>query len=179
MEFALSQTVVMLERTPSALDALLRELPDAWTQSREGQGTWTVFEVVAHLIHGERTDWMPRVRVILEHGCTRAFEPFDRLGHIEASRGKSLPELLDEFSSVREHSLRELHALNLQPAQLALRGLHPALGPVTLQQLLATWAVHDQTHLHQISRILAHQYREAVGPWSEYLGVLKCGGHGS
>jgi DinB superfamily len=137
------------------------------------------FDVVGHLIHGERTDWMPRVRMILQFGETRAFEPFDRLAHVRKSEGKSLAQLLDEFAHVRSENLGELRALNLQPQDLERRGRHPALGVVTLSQLLATWAAHDLTHLHQISRVMAHQYRESVGPWSQYLGVMHCAGHSS
>jgi hypothetical protein len=173
----LQHTVSLLARTPAALDALLRDLPDAWVHGKEGEGTWSAVEIVGHLIHGERTDWMARTRMILEHGDTRAFEPFDRLGHTRAGRDESLARLLDEFARLRADNLAELQTLNLQPADLERRGRHPALGTVTLSQLLATWAAHDLTHLHQISRVMAHQYREAVGPWSQYLGVLHCTGH--
>jgi hypothetical protein len=173
----LQHTISLLARTPAALDALLRDLPDAWVHGKEGEGTWSAVEIVGHLIHGERTDWMARTRMILEHGDTRAFEPFDRLGHTRAGRDESLARLLDEFARLRADNLAELQTLNLQPADLERRGRHPALGTVTLSQLLATWAAHDLTHLHQISRVMAHQYREAVGPWSQYLGVLHCTGH--
>jgi hypothetical protein len=173
----LQHTVSLLARTPAALDALLRDLPDAWVHGKEGEGTWSAVEIVGHLIHGERTDWMARTRMILEHGDARAFEPFDRLGHTRAGQDESLARLLDEFARVRADNLAELQALNLQPVDLERRGRHPALGAVTLSQLLATWAAHDLTHLHQISRVMAHQYREAVGPWSQYLGVLHCTGH--
>jgi hypothetical protein len=175
----LEQTVALLTRTPAVLDALLRGLPDPWTLRNEGPDTWTAVEIVGHLIHGERTDWMARVRMILQAGDTTPFEPFDRLGHVHASRGMALDHLLDEFTRLRAASLDALRALNLQPADLDRRGTHPALGAVTLGQLLATWAVHDLTHLHQLSRVMAHQYRQAVGPWSEYLGVLRCTGHSS
>jgi hypothetical protein len=179
MEQVLSQTMALLSRTPSALDALLRDLPETWTHRNEGENTWSVFDVIGHLIHGERTDWMPRAKMVLQFGQSGPFEPFDRLGHIKESRGKSLPQLLDEFSLLRSENLLELRALNLRRQDLELLGNHPALGVVSLSQLLSTWAVHDLTHLHQVSRIMAHQYREAVGPWSEYLGVLKCAGHSS
>jgi hypothetical protein len=177
MEHNLPQTISLLARTPAALNALLRDLPEASTFRNEGENTWSVFEVVAHLIYGERTDWMPRARIMLQFGETRTFEPFDRRGHVQTSQGKSLAQLLDEFARLRSENLDQLRALNLQPADLARRGRHPAFGPVILSQHLATWAVHDLTHLHQISRIMAHQYREAVGPWSAYLGVLQCAGH--
>lgn len=177
MEQHLQQTISLLTHTPAALDALLRDLPEAWTLRNEGENTWSAFDVVGHLIHAERTDWMPRAKRILQFGETKAFDPFDRLAQVRESQGKSLGQLLDEFARLRSENLSELRALNLRPEHLELRGLHPALGAVTLSELLATWAVHDLTHLHQISRIMAHQYREAVGPFSEYLGVLKCGGH--
>jgi len=177
MDFNLPQTVSLLARTPTTLNALLRDLPEAWTHRNEGENTWTAFDVVAHLIYGERTDWIPRARVIAQFGETRAFEPFDRAGHVPLSQGKSLAQLLDEFARARSESLDQLRALNLQPADLARRGRHPAFGPVTLSQHLASWTAHDLTHLHQISRIMAHQYREAVGPWRAYLGVLQCAGH--
>jgi hypothetical protein len=177
MEHNLPHTISLLTRTPAALNALLRDLPETWTFRNEGENTWTVLDVVAHLIYGERTDWMPRARIILQFGETRPFEPFDRQGHIPESQGKSLAQLLDEFARVRSENLDQLRALNLRQADLERRGRHPALGIVTLSQLLAAWATHDLTHLHQISRVMAHQYREAVGPWSAYLGVLQCAGH--
>ena len=177
--FTLPETVALLERTPAAFNALLRGLPDIWAQRNEGGDTWRPFDVIGHLIHGERTDWMARARIILQNGESRAFEPFDRLGHIQESRGKSLEQLLDEFARLRRENLAALRALNLQPKDLARRGRHPALGAVTLSELLATWAVHDLTHLHQVSRVMAYQYRAAVGPWSAYVGVLQCAGHSS
>jgi len=175
----LDHTTALLSRTPAMLDALLRDLPDVWTLGNEGDKTWSPFDVVGHLIHGERTDWMPRVRMILQHGETRVFESFDRAGHDREVQGRSLPQLLDIFTRARADSLNELRVLDLQPADLQRTGRHPVFGVVTLSQLLATWAAHDLTHLHQISRVMAHQYRDAVGPWSAYLGVLQCAGHSS
>jgi len=179
MGFDLQHTIEILDRTPSALNALLHDLPPIWTMRNEGGKTWSPFDIVGHLIHGELTDWMPRVRTILEHGESRAFDPFDRLAQERESKGKPLPELLDEFARLRAQNLNALRAMNLQPPDFDRRGRHPALGVVTLSQLLATWAVHDLTHLHQLSRVMAYQYRDAVGPWSAYLGVLHCEGHGS
>lgn len=179
MEHNLQHTIALLNRTPAALNALLRDLPETWTLRNEGENTWSAFDVVGHLIHAERADWIPRARTILQFGETRAFEPFDRQGHAREIQDKSLGQLLDEFARVRSENLDELRALNLRPEDLARRGRHPAFGAVTLSQLLATWAAHDLTHLHQISRIMAHQYRETVGPWSKYLGVLECAGHSS
>ena len=179
MEHDLEKTIALLSRTPAALDGLLRDLPENWTHRGEGEGTWTVFDVVGHLIYADRENWLPRARKILQFGEAQPFDPFDRLGHVKESQGKSLSQLLDEFAVVRAGCLNGLRALNLKPEQVTKRGRHPALGPVTLSELLATWAAHDMTHLHQISRILAHQYRDAVGPFAAYLGVLQCGGHSS
>jgi hypothetical protein len=136
-----------------------------------------VFDVVGHLIHAERVDWMPRARVLLEFGEARAFDSFDRLAQLRESQGKSLAELLDEFARLRSENLAQFRALNPSQADLARRGRHPLLGTVTLSELVATWAAHDLTHLHQISRIMAHQYRDLVGPWSRFLGVMQCAGH--
>jgi hypothetical protein len=179
MAFNLEHTIALLERTPAALNALLRDLPDPWTQSNEGEGSWTAFGVVGHLLHGERTDWMPRLHRILEHGESKPFDPFDREAQNRESVGKSLPELLDDFASARARNVAELRRLSLQPADFSRRGMHPSLGSVTVENLLATWAAHDLTHLHQLSRILAHQLRQEVGPWSKFLGVLQCNGHSS
>jgi len=176
-EFSLAEAIALLTRTPATLNALLRGLPDIWARSSEGNGTWCAFDIVGHLIVGERTDWMPRVRVLLENGEARPFDPFDRFAQAKESQGKSLEQLLDEFARLRKENLVALEALNLQREDLARRGRHPALGAVTLSELLATWAVHDLTHVHQLSRVMAHQYRDAVGPWSAYLGVLQCAGH--
>ncbi|MBV8866708.1 MAG: DinB family protein [Acidobacteriaceae bacterium] len=179
MEHNLQHTVSLLTRFPAALSALLLDLPETWTFRNEGENTWSAFDVVGHLIHAERTDWMPRVRTVLNFGETQAFEPFDRWAQIRESEGKSLRQLLDEFARLRSESLSELRALNLRQQELGLLGRHPALGIVTMSELLATWAAHDLTHLHQISRVMAHQYRELVGPWRGYLGVLQCAGHSS
>ncbi len=177
MEQNLHHTIALLTRTPAALDALLRDLPEEWTLRNEGENTWSTFDVLGHLIHGERTDWMPRARRILESGESRTFDPFDRWAQERESQGKTLPQLLDEFADLRAQNLNQLRALNLQAQDFKKRGRHPALGVVTLSELLATWAAHDLTHLHQISRVMAHQYRHVVGPWSAFLGVMQCGGH--
>jgi hypothetical protein len=178
-EFNLTEAIAVLSRTPAALGALLRGLPDIWVRRNEGMDTWSAFDIVGHLIVGERTDWMPRARIILENGEARPFDPFDRFAQAKQSQGKSLPRLLDEFARLRRENLAALQSLNLQPEDWNRRGRHPELGVVTLAQLLATWAVHDLTHVHQLSRVMAHQYRDAIGPWSAYLGVLKCAGHGA
>ena len=179
MKHDLQQTIALLARTPAALDALVRDLPEEWTSRNEGEKTWSVFDVVGHLIHGERTDWIPRAKMVLQFGESRPFERFDRWAQERESRGKSLGQLLDEFARMRAENLDQLRGMNLRQGDLEKRGNHPALGVVTLSQLIATWAAHDLTHLHQISRVMAHQYREAVGPWTKYLGVMQCAGHSS
>lgn len=177
MPHSLENTIALLAHTPAALDSLLRDLPESWTLANEGQGTWSAFDIVGHLLFAEGNNWVTRTKFILDFGETQAFPSFNRLGQVEASRGKSLAQLLDEFTGARSESLAELRGLNLQPEDLGRRGLHPSLGTVTLSQLLATWAAHDLTHVHQLTRLMAHQYRDEVGPFSRFLGVLKCEGH--
>jgi uncharacterized damage-inducible protein DinB len=177
MEQDLENTIALLERTPGTLSALLRGLPEMWTDSNEGENTWSVREVVAHLIHAEDEDWIPRVRVILESGEGGVFASFDREKHTRYSQDKTLAQLLDEFAQVRAKALGELAEMKLTAEDLKRRGRHPSFGVVTLSELLATWAAHDLTHLHQISRIMAYQYREAVGPFVRFLGVMQCAGH--
>lgn len=179
MTHNLDDTISLLSRTPAALNALLRDLPELWTRRNEGGDTWTPVDVVGHLIVGERTDWMPRTKFIFQHGDTQPFVPFDMEGHKREIEGKSLAQLLDEFALLRSENLGQLRAMNLSTDDLSRRGQHPTLGSVTLSELLATWPAHDLTHLHQLSRILAHQYREAVGPWKQYMGVMQCAGHSS
>jgi hypothetical protein len=175
MEYHLEPTTVLLSAFPGTLNALLRDLPEGLALQGEGENTMNVFEVVGHLIHAERTNWMPRVRFLLEFGEMRTFEPFDR--QPPDGEGKSLGQRLDEFARLRSESLSALRALNPGPEDFEKRGLHPTFGVVTLSELLATWATHDLTHLHQISRVLAYQYRDAVGPFRRFLGVLHCDGH--
>jgi hypothetical protein len=179
MEHNLEHTISLLTCTPAALNALLRDLPETWTLRNEGENTWSAYDVVGHLNHSERTNWIPRAKMLRQFGETQAFEPFDRWGQVRESQCKSLGQLLDEFARLRSENMAELRSWNLRQEDLERRGKHPALGVVTLSELLASWAAHDLTHLHQISRIMAHQYREAVGPWSRNLGVLKCAGHSS
>jgi hypothetical protein len=176
-ESSLAETIAVLSRTPATLNALLLGLPDVWVSCNEGKDTWSAFDIVGHLIIGERTDWMPRVRIILEDGEARPFDPFDRFAQSKESQDKSVEQLLDDFARLRRENLAALQSLNLQPEDFSRRGRHPALGVVTLSQLLATWVVHDLSHVHQVSRVMAHQHRDAVGPWSAYLGVLQCTGH--
>jgi hypothetical protein len=170
--FSVDEAVALLSRTPATLDALLRGLPDAWIAANEGGQTWSPFDVVGHLIHGERTDWIPRARIILELGEARSFDKFDRFAQFVASKDRPLSALLDEFASLRRQNLDELTALNLTDADLDRRGRHPELGVVTLRQLLATWVAHDLDHVVQIARVLATQYSDEVGPWRAYLRII-------
>jgi hypothetical protein len=172
VEFGLGQCLKILERTPGTLRVLLHGLSDPWIHGNEGPETFSPFDVVGHLIHGEETDWIPRARIILEHGEARPFTPFDRFAFREKSRGKTLDELLATFQRHRERNIEILKGLDITPEQLDLKGTHPELGPVTLGQLLATWAVHDLGHLGQIARVMARQYGSEVGPWREFLSIL-------
>jgi len=172
MDFRLDAALPVLQRTPHVLRALLHDLPDAWIRGNEGGESWSPFDVVGHLIHGERTDWIPRVEHLLEHGESKPFPVFDRFAQLEASRGKSLGELLDTFAALRATSLRRLDELALRPADLERRGRHPEFGSVTLGQHLATWVVHDLSHTGQIVRVMGKQYTGAVGPWVAYLPML-------
>jgi hypothetical protein len=171
--FVIADAAALLSRTPATLDAMLRGLPDEWIIANEGADTWSAFDVIGHLIHGERTDWIPRARMILEHGESRAFEPFDRFAQFAESEGRVLASLLDEFAALRAQSLRELAALQLSEADLDRRGRHPAFGVVSLRQLLSTWVAHDLDHIVQISRVLARQYSDEVGPWRAYLRIVR------
>lgn len=173
MHFDLESTHNLLARTPALLDAWLRGLPREWAHATEGPKTWSPFDVVGHLIHGERTDWIPRARIILASEGPKTFEPFDRFAQLTAHRGKTLDELLDTFAELRRESLAALAALDLSPADLERTGEHPQLGTVTLRQLLATWVAHDQGHVAQIARVLTKQYRDEVGPWKAYLRLLR------
>ena len=175
--FSQAEAIALLTRTPATLSALLSGLPDLWVRRNEGGDTWSAFDIVGHLIVGERADWIPRLRIILEKGEARQFDPVDRLAQFEESQGKSLDQLLDDFARLRSENLAALQTLNLRHEDWTRRGKHPSLGVVTLSELVATWAVHDLTHIHQLSRVMAHQYRNAVGPWNAYLGVLQCAGH--
>jgi hypothetical protein len=172
VNFALADALSILERTPHVLRALLRGLPDEWVRATEGPDTWSPFDVVGHLIHGERTDWIPRAEIIMACGESLPFEPFDRFAQFEHSRGKTLGDLLDTFARLRAENVARLRAMQLSPADLARRGCHPELGSVALEQLLATWVAHDLSHLAQIARVMGRQYTEAVGPWRVYLPML-------
>ena len=173
MDFNLEDGVAVLERTPLVLRAMLDGLPPSWIDANEGPETWSPYVVVGHLIHGERADWMPRAQLIMAQGANRTFTPFDRLAQFRESDGKSLSELLDEFEALREENLQTLLDWELTDTDLSLEGQHPAFGAVTLRQLLATWVAHDLGHIVQVSRVMAKQYRDAIGPWHSYLSVMK------
>jgi Protein of unknown function (DUF664). len=172
MHFELDRSIAVLERTPSTLRAMLSGLPREWTDATEGPETWSPYDIVGHLVHGERADWIPRARIIITQGADRRFAPFDRLAQFRESQGKSIEQLLDEFTRLRTDSLATLAGFELDDAKLALEGEHPAFGAVTLRQLLSTWVGHDLGHVAQIARVMAKQYRDAVGPWREYLPVM-------
>jgi hypothetical protein len=172
VRFSIDDALPLLRATPNVLHAWLSELPEPWIIANEGPDTWSPFDIVGHLIHGERTDWIPRVELLLAHGESRPFTPFDRFAQFRDSRGKSLAELLDTFAELRQSNLGRLDSFQLKEADLDRRGLHPELGPVTLGQLLATWAAHDLNHLGQIARVMGRRYTHAVGPWLEYLPLL-------
>jgi hypothetical protein len=173
MEFELAHAIEVLRRTPATLNALLRDLPEPWLVQNEGPETWSPYDVIGHLIHGDETDWIPRAQIILEYGETKAFEPFDRVAMFAESKGKSVVELLDTFAQLRAEKLRELQSMNLTSDLLDKRGRHPELGVVTLKQLLSTWVVHDLGHIRQVVRVMSKQYGEAVGPWRAYLSILE------
>jgi hypothetical protein len=171
--FSLDDAIPVLRATPQVLRAWLADLPDGWTRTNEGPDTWSPYDIVGHLIHGERTDWIPRLELLLAHSDAKAFTPFDRFAQFQESRGKSLLDLLDTFTDLRQTNLNRLEAHRLQPSDLERRGRHPELGPVNLGQLLATWVVHDLNHLAQIARVMGRQYTAAVGPWIAYLPLLR------
>ncbi len=172
MDLDLRKAIEVLARTPRTLNALLRDLPAGWTSNDEGPDTWSPYDVLGHLIHGERADWIARARMILDHGESRTFEPFDRFAQFRESEGRSLAELLDQFARMRARNLETLRGFELTAEQLELRGRHPDFGTVTLGQLLATWTMHDLGHIAQITRVMARQYAGQVGPWRTYLPVL-------
>jgi hypothetical protein len=172
MDFNLAEGTAVLERTPQSFHAMLADLSPAWIDATEGPETWSPYVIVGHLIHGERTDWIPRAQLILAQGPQRRFTPYDRFAQFHESRGKSLAALLDEFARLRAESLATLDGWHLTDLQLDLQGEHPEFGAVTLRQLLSTWVAHDLGHIAQTARVMAKQYREAVGPWRAYLPVM-------
>ena len=173
MEFEIGKALEILERTPKVLRSLLDGLSADWTQHNEGPDTWSPYDVIGHLVHGEQTDWLTRTQIILNSGTSQTFEPFDRFAQFEESKGKSLKNLLDEFAEHRASNLKALRAMNISEEQLIQEGLHPAFGKVSLKQLLSAWVVHDLSHIVQVSRVMAKQYADEVGPWTAYLTVLE------
>lgn len=173
MQFTLEKTIEVLNKTPKVLHVILSDIGDEWLYNNEGPDTFSPFDVVGHLLHGEKTDYIARLNMILEHGTSTPFKPFDRFAQFEESKGKNIHELLQEFSEARNKNISYLLSLDLQESDLTKKGLHPGLGEVTLQQLLATWAVHDLTHLAQISRVMAKQYKNEIGPWLQFMRILE------
>jgi uncharacterized damage-inducible protein DinB len=172
MDFSLQDATAILRATPTLLRAWLAGLPDVWINQNEGANSWSPYDVVGHLIHGERTDWIPRLELLLSYGEGRPFTPFDRFAQFRESQGRSLQELLDTFAELRSANLSRLASLRLTAEDLERRGQHPELGRVTAGQLLSTWVVHDLNHVGQIARVMSRQYSAAVGPWIEYLPIL-------
>ncbi len=173
LTFKLSEAITILENTPVVLSALLNRLSDDWIRATEGPDTWSPFDVLGHLVHGEQTDWIPRILIILNDSDNKTFEPYDRFAQFRMSKGKSMSDLLDEFKSLRAKNLELLKGYGITESDLQRTGIHPSLGTVTLQNLLSAWVVHDLGHLTQIERVMAKQYMEEVGPWTKYMTVLK------
>lgn len=173
MPFSVAQSLEILQRTPDVLDGLLYDLSDAWTSANEGENTWSPYDVTGHLLHGDQTDWLVRAELILSDAPDKRFAPFDRFAQLEASRGKSFNQLLDEFRAVRAANVGKLRGLAISDEDLTKTGIHPTFGEVTLGQLLATWVAHDLDHIYQIVRVLAKQHTEQVGPWIEFLKILR------
>jgi hypothetical protein len=173
MNFSLDRSIEILERTPTVLSLMLDGISTDWTTNNEGAETWSAYDVIGHLIHGEKTDWMPRAELILSDNTNKNFITFNRFAQFEESKGKTLKQLLNEFKLLRERNIAKLLSLKITDEDLQKKGIHPAFEEVSLLQLLATWVVHDLDHIVQISRVMAKQYKETVGPWVEYLKVLR------
>lgn len=173
MNFKLKQSIQILSRTPSVIETLLTGLPDEWIFNNEGPDTWSPFDIVGHLIHGEKTDWIPRARIILSDREDKTFIPFDRFAQFENSKGKSLEQLLKEFKELRKENIQALQALKIDQEKLNAKGIHPDFGAVTLKQLLATWTVHDLSHIHQMTRVLGKNYQTEAGPWKAFISILQ------
>lgn len=173
MEFELDKSIEILERTPAVLEALLGGLSEEWVKTNEGIDTWSLYDIIGHLIHGEKTDWIPRMEIILSDNPDKVFQPFDRFAQFSTSTGKTISDLLHEFKTLREKSIHQLRSKNLASAHMHLEGTHPSFGQVTLKQLLSTWVVHDLGHIAQVTRVMAKQYTTEVGPWIAYLRILQ------
>ena len=172
VSFNLNEVIVLLQRTPHVLSTLLQDLPQYWIYNNEGEETWSPYDILGHLIHGEKTDWIARLEIILEQGENKSFTPFDRFAQFEDSKGKDLHTLLSEFEDLRNRNLQTLQLKNITPKEYHLTGIHPDFGIVTLEQLLSTWATHDLAHINQMTRVMAKQYAHLVGPWKNYIRVL-------
>lgn len=172
MTFDLDNGIAILDRTPKILRAWFIEMPEGWIYAKDGDDTWSAFDILGHFIHGERTDWMPRARIILSAAEDKTFVSFDRFAQFEHSRNKTLSELLHTFETLRQQNIADLLSLGLEAEDYQKTGIHPELGPVNLGQLLSTWVVHDLNHLAHIAQVMARQYKNDVGPWGEYLGIL-------
>ena len=172
MRYSFERAAEILERTPAVLNTLLRNINDGWVMSNEGPDTFSPYDVVGHLIHGEKTDWVPRAKIILEFGTSMPFTPWDRFAQYEASKGKTLQQLLDEFELIRKENMAWFRSINISEADLEKTGIHPVLGEITLKNLLSTWVVHDLTHIAQVTRVMAKQYRGEMGPWPEFFRIL-------
>jgi len=172
MKFDLHKSIEILERTPLVVEAMLKGVSEEWTAKNEGPDTWSAYDIVGHLVHGEKTDWMARMEIILSDSTNKKFTPFDRFAQFKDSRGKSLQQLIDEFKTLRKKNLLKLRLKKIDSTELLKRGIHPEFGKVNLKQLLATWVVHDLNHIAQIARVMAKQYKTEVGPWVEYLPIL-------
>jgi len=172
MNFNLNESIEILERTPIVLESMLSDLPSSWIKSNEGENTWSPYDILGHFIYGEKTDWIVRIKIILSQTGNKTFEPFDRFAQLKEKQDKKISELIAEFKSLRKRNLKELKSFNISDKDLELKGIHPELGEVTLEQLISTWVVHDLGHIAQISRVMAKQYKTKVGPWKAYLGIL-------
>ena len=172
MEFEISKTLQILERTPSVIEALLKDLNEEWIMNNEGGDTWSPYVVTAHLLWADKTDWMPRIKKIIDEGSNKILPPFDRFGQFEDSKGKSFDDLIEEFKKLRQKNISQLKIILSKKGLLGKRGVHPEFGEVTLQQLLSTWAVHDLAHLSQITRVMAQQYKQEIGPWAAYISLM-------
>jgi DinB superfamily len=172
VKYTVEQAIEILERTPAVLTALLAGLSDDWVMNNEGPETFSPYDVVGHLIHGEKTDWTARAKMILEFGNTKTFERWNRVAMYEESKDKSLQQLLTEFAAIRKENIIWFTSLQLTETDLDKKGMHPVLGDVTLRHLLSTWVVHDLTHIAQITRVMAKQYKDEMGPWPEFFRIL-------
>lgn len=173
MTFTINRSIEILSRTPTILETMLNGLSEEWVMNNEGENTWSPYDVIGHLIHGEKTDWIPRAKIILSDATDKTFVPFDRFAQLKEDQTKPIENLLEEFKALRANNLKELKSLQIQDSNLSETGTHPELGVVRLQELLSTWVVHDLGHIAQVSRVMAKQYQTEVGPWIEYLGILK------